>query len=224
MARPKNGVFNAQPVHQLNCAKLKPHVVSEPAEPCSCGAEKTGGPVHRHGPDEGRGLDCPEYMTPEGRKGQCMLSFDDLNRETIVPVGYDQLAEHHGVDDEAATVSPVDSEDLAGTLMGWWMQKAQEEAETVVPKATEYGGASRAADLTQIGRSMAELMNSEFGARYLSDAQLQELACYFYLQGKMGRWHAALMEGRRVSDDTIYDIGIYIKMVQRIRESGGWPV
>lgn len=132
------------------------------------------------------------------------------------------LDEHHG---EPATGPSVDSENLGGTLMGWWVRKAQEEAETVVPKATEYGGNNRAADLTQIGRSMVELMA---GAADFADTgdegELQELACYFYLQGKMGRWHAALMEGRRVSDDTIYDIGIYIKMVQRIREAGGWPV
>jgi hypothetical protein len=115
----------------------------------------------------------------------------------------------------------VNSEDLAGTLMGWWSSRSKEEAETVVPKATEYGGGHRAADLTQVGQTIADLLGRSDN---FTEGNLQELACYFYIVGKMGRWHAALLEGRDVSDDTIYDIGIYIKMVQRIREKGGWPV
>ena len=126
-------------------------------------------------------------------------------------------------DAEAVVVPPVDSEDLGGTLTRWWVQKAREEAEELVPKATEYGGGHRATDLVQLGRSLAQLMGHS-GPGDWTEGQLQELACYFYLQGKMGRWHAALLEGRQVSDDTVHDIKVYATMVQRIREQGGWPV
>jgi hypothetical protein len=113
-------------------------------------------------------------------------------------------------------------------LTKWWMNKAREEISALAPKAEEYGGAHRASDLVQLGRTIAELTGFDADTRRLrgldTDAFYQELACYFYLQGKMGRWQAALLEGRQVSDDTIHDIKIYTTMVQRIREQGGWPV
>jgi hypothetical protein len=159
------------------------------------------GQVHNHRVD-GDGALCKEHTLSDGRrKGDCLLS-------TAAP--------------EAATVPPVDSGDLAGILTQWWLQKANEEATELVPKMQEYGGMHRASDLTQLGRSMADLIAG--AGNFTEEGDLQELACYFYLQGKMGRWQAALLEGRRVSDDTIHDIKIYTTMVQRIREAGGWPV
>lgn len=224
-------------VHQLNCAKLMPTGQPGQSNPCSCGAEakvEYAEAVHNHGPDEGRGLDCPETELANGRRvGACLnvserQSFpDDLegvpyiarSGEKIRPT----LGEAYAASVRAGTVPPVDSEGLGAILARWWYDKSEEEAQGVVPKATEYGGAHRASDLIQLGRTIAELMGFT-GAGRMTEGELQELACYFYLQGKVGRWHAALLEGRRVSDDTLLDIAVYTKMVQRIREVGGWPV
>ena len=41
--------------------------------------------------------------------------------------------------------------------------------------------------------------------------------------GKMARWTDAIRTGRRVSDDTLFDLGIYVRMVHRVRAVGGWP-
>ena len=34
---------------------------------------------------------------------------------------------------------------------------------------------------------------------------------------------AAIRRGEFVSDDTLFDIGVYVRMVQRMRETGNWP-
>lgn len=103
---------------------------------------------------------------------------------------------------------------LARDLYDWWVEKAKDEAEAVVPKAVEYG----ADDLVVIGRELALLMGRE-----VDDEEATELGIYFYELGKMARWRSAIREGRRVSDDTLHDVGVYIRMAQRNREVGGWP-
>jgi hypothetical protein len=203
---------SGQPLHNLNCAKLIPAGELQGVRSCSCGAERP------------RSLDDVS--------GEEWNAASAAYRNKIASPkfpGYSMLDEHHGQDhDEAGTIPPVDSGDLAATLTRWWVQKAEEEARELVPKAVEYGGAHRASDLVQLGRTIAELTGFDADTRRLrgldTDAFYQELACYFYLQGKMGRWQAALLEGRQVSDDTVHDIKIYTTMVQRIREQGGWPV
>lgn len=99
-------------------------------------------------------------------------------------------------------------------LMSWWMQQAETEAERTIPKAVEYGANS----MLDLGQSMARAMHRQVG-----DEEAMELACFFYMQGKMGRWLDAIVAGRRPGDDTPFDIGVYAKMVQRIREAGAWP-
>lgn len=103
---------------------------------------------------------------------------------------------------------------LEEELMSWWMQQAETEANRTIPKAVEYGSNS----MLDLGRSLARTMH-----RTVSDEECMELACFFYIQGKMGRWLDAIVAGRRPGDDTPFDIGVYAKMVQRIRESGSWP-
>lgn len=110
----------------------------------------------------------------------------------------------------------------AQELGEWWEKKAHAEVTPLLLKMTEYGGSGPAVDLIEIGRKMSEL-GPRLAELTKDDASKAELGVYFYLVGKMGRWHAALMEGQPVADDTLYDIGIYVRMVQRIRESGGWP-
>ncbi|WKW85444.1 hypothetical protein SEA_MILANI_53 [Microbacterium phage Milani] len=136
-----------------------------------------------------------------------------------------QRAFQHGVNFNAWT--PVEDQEKATEVRGtalyqWWMQKAHDEIAPMVDKMVEYGGAHRATDLTDLGRTLvaAGVQNPVNGL----SGTYQELGCYFYIQGKIGRWTAAIKEGRPVSDDTLHDIGIYVRMVQRIRTVGGWPV
>ena len=105
-------------------------------------------------------------------------------------------------------------------LEEWWHGQAADEVEPLLKKMTEYGGRGRAVDLIDIGVELGRLM----GREDISDAEATELGIYFYVRGKFSRWFAALSEGNRVSDDTLYDIGIYIRMAQRVRKTGGWPV
>jgi hypothetical protein len=100
-------------------------------------------------------------------------------------------------------------------LAGWWRAKAESEIEMVVAKAVEYG----ARDLVEMGRSLAHMA----GREGLTDAQHAELGCLAYAVGKMARIEAAWHEGRMPSDDSWLDLGVYVRMVQRIREAGGWP-
>lgn len=126
---------------------------------------------------------------------------------------------------------PVEAQEEATKTRGsalyqWWMQTAHDEITPMIDKITEYGGSHRATDLTELGRVLVASgvrVNHGQGSAGL-DPIFQELGCYFYLQGKFGRWTAAIKEGRPVSDDTLHDIGIYVRMVQRIRAVGGWPV
>jgi hypothetical protein len=104
-------------------------------------------------------------------------------------------------------------------LHKWWLDKADAEIAPLLPKILEYGGNGRAIDLINIGRDLAHIAKQE-----VNDAEAAELGIYFYVVGKLGRWSAAIANGKPVSDDTLHDIAIYIKMVQRIREKGGWPV
>lgn len=99
-------------------------------------------------------------------------------------------------------------------LSEWWRQCADDEIARTVPKAVEYG----ATDLIDIGRNVARLAGRE-----VDDRQAAELGIFFYLEGKFARWRSAIMEGRDVSDDTLFDIGVYVRMTQRIREFGSWP-
>ena len=111
-------------------------------------------------------------------------------------------------------------------LETWWGDLAHDEVHRIIDKAQEYGGMHRAQDLLEIGRHLVTAGVRVPGDHLEapSDAQLAELGCYYYLVGKMARWTAAVQEGRLVSDDTLHDIGVYSRMVQRIRHSGGWPV
>lgn len=104
------------------------------------------------------------------------------------------------------------------SLEQWWVDQATTEAANLAAKVTEYGGEGRAVDLIDIGRQIAAI-----GGREVSEAEAQEIGCAFYACGKMGRIMVALREGRMPSDDSWYDLGVYARMVQRIRAVGGWP-
>jgi hypothetical protein len=97
----------------------------------------------------------------------------------------------------------------------WWIDLAHEEVEKVVPKAIEYGST----DLYEIGRALGMV----FGWENLSHEEATELGIYFYELGKFARWTDAIRNRRRVSDDTLHDMGVYVRMAQRNRAVGGWP-
>lgn len=104
--------------------------------------------------------------------------------------------------------------DRAQALIDWWMGSAQDEIERTVPKSVEYGST----DLIDIGLMLAKTMK-----RTVNEEEAAELGVFFYLIGKIARWQSALERGDRPSDDTLLDIGVYVRMAQRIRHSGGWP-
>lgn len=99
-------------------------------------------------------------------------------------------------------------------LSEWWRHAANDEIERTVPKSVEYG----ATDLIDIGRDLARC-----AGRQVADEEAAELGVYFYLRGKLARWTDAVVRGERPSDDTLFDIGVYVRMAQRIRAAGGWP-
>lgn len=113
---------------------------------------------------------------------------------------------------------------LRAELEQWWLDQAHTEINALIPKAIEYGGTERSLDLIAIGRAMVDagFPVPEFENDQAESEFLSELGIYFYMVGKMGRWGAALRQGNFVADDTIYDLGIYARMVQRIRDAGGW--
>jgi hypothetical protein len=111
----------------------------------------------------------------------------------------------------AAFAAPADPEQQ---LIDWWMGKAAAECEQTVSKAIEYGST----DLIDIGMMLARTMRRE-----VDEEEAAELGVFFYLIGKVARWQSAIERGDRPSADTLLDIGVYVRMAQRIRHAGGWP-
>lgn len=104
-------------------------------------------------------------------------------------------------------------------LQGWWVDKAEAEISDMLKKTGEYGGQGRALDLIGIGQDLAHAA----GRGAVGDAEATELGIWFYIRGKVGRAMAAISDGRMPSDDTVHDLLVYGRMIQRTREAGGWP-
>lgn len=102
----------------------------------------------------------------------------------------------------------------AHELAEWWRETAEAEIEQTVSKAVEYG----ATDLIDIGQSLARVAGRE-----IDDATAAEWGIFFYLEGKLSRWRSAIERGDLPSFDTLLDIGVYARMAQRVRMTGGWP-
>lgn len=101
-----------------------------------------------------------------------------------------------------------------GELMDWWQEISRSEAVSTIPKTIEYGST----DLLEMGQSFGGIADRE-----LSDQEATEFGIYWYMLGKMARWTNAMKRGVPVSDDTLHDMAVYVKMAQRNRECGGWP-
>jgi hypothetical protein len=104
--------------------------------------------------------------------------------------------------------------DLVDALATWWRKQAETEILPTVEKAIEYG----ATDLIDIGLMLGRTMGWKVNA-----AEAAELGVFFYLIGKLARWQSAIERHELPSDDTLFDIGVYVRMAQRIRSAGGWP-
>jgi hypothetical protein len=111
----------------------------------------------------------------------------------------------------------------SGALVGaarWWLNTSASDFMAAVPKAHEYGGTQGgSADLRLMGDNLAELM----GWRDVSDAIKQELAVWFYAQGKAARLVSDYQQQRPGKADTWHDLTVYSMMARRLQESGNWP-
>ena len=120
---------------------------------------------------------------------------------------------------EAPPEAPESLSRRAGELERWWLAMANEEIERTVPKVIEYGST----DLAEIGRQMASVSGLATPEGLTDEAYWSELGITFYACGKMARVMEAVREGRVASDDSWFDLGVYVRMVQRVRHSGAWP-
>ena len=110
----------------------------------------------------------------------------------------------------------LSSNGLDSPLIHWWIGFAFAEVMATAPKAEEYGST----ELVEAGAVLQSMLSHPIGT---SDASAMEVQIYLYVLGKIGRWTAAMRCGERVSDDTLFDIGVYVRMAQKIRDTGEWP-
>lgn len=102
----------------------------------------------------------------------------------------------------------------------WWRATAQHDFETMLPKISEYGGAGGgSADLRLMGDNLAELLNW----RDAPEAVRQELAVWFYVQGKAARLVSDYQQQRPGKPDSWHDIVVYAMMARRLQATGEWP-
>lgn len=120
---------------------------------------------------------------------------------------------------ELARRAQLDLPDWAQELREWWTATTDDDISGSLSKVVEYGGSGAAYDLISTGRRLARLSGREVG-----DEEAVELGIAFYISSKLDRWMAAIMDGRRPSDDTLLDVVYYGMMARRNRAVGGWPV
>lgn len=102
----------------------------------------------------------------------------------------------------------------------WWQRIAQEDFAKTIPKVVEYGGTQEgSADLQIMGFALAELTNNHDAP----EAVKQEMACWFYVLGKVARLVSDYKQGKPGKSDTWFDITVYSMMARRLQEAGRWP-
>lgn len=187
------------------CEKRADHVTSEYDV-----VHKAGGLTWRER-EVGRGQRASRGIFDEAFTTTLHFDGKPLNvdlHSLFRPLDAPEVAEVRFNSDGAAPPNPESQ------LTDWWLELATDEAARTVPKAVEYS----ATDLADIGHVLART-----AGRTVSDEEAAELGVFFYLQGKLSRWAGAVAQGKRPSDDTIFDIGVYCRMAQRIRQFGNWP-
>ena len=102
----------------------------------------------------------------------------------------------------------------------WWLDTAAADFSASIPKTHEYSGQrGGSADLRLMGDNMAELL----GWEGVSDATKQELAVWFYVQGKSARLVSDYQQRRPGKADTWLDLTTYCMMARRLQAAGMWP-
>lgn len=104
-------------------------------------------------------------------------------------------------------------ESVERDLRAWWETTSEHDLEETVPKAVAYGTES----MVEFGRTIGRL-----AGRKLTETEALEWAIFAYMQGKMGRWLAALQRGERCDGDTLKDLTVYSNMARKVRETGMW--
>lgn len=182
------------------------------------GQQELAGEQHDDGHQELIGK--PPYQTTDlrevghpvgGRIEQFPRIGEATRHEAISSAGVTTAQITRGVGDLSEAVRGLTGKHR---LQQWWIDLAKQELGRLMPKVHEYG----ATDLRDIGHTLART-----AGRVVDDEEAAELGIYFYLVGKMSRWTDAVARGERPSDDTLHDIGVYVRMAQRIRVAGGWP-
>lgn len=103
--------------HHVGCRRITSAGKYDASQECDCPQPKRL--THNHGPDEGRGLNCPEYELSNGDKvGYCVLTADD-REELGFSSSWPNVKRRALGLPEAGAVSPVysaDSEDHGGEV------------------------------------------------------------------------------------------------------------
>jgi hypothetical protein len=125
-------------------------------------------------------------------------------------------------DDQVYVYLPV-PEGADQDLFWWWMKTSYQDFEASGPKTEEYG----AHDLEIMGMVLVLFGYRNQAADAISRAQAApvgtELACWFYVLGKVCRLLSDYMAMRPGKADTWHDTCVYSMMARRIQEVGGWP-
>jgi hypothetical protein len=125
---------------------------------------------------------------------------------------------------ETHLMIPMDL-DEGSELLAWWMETALSDYRAGAPKVDEYG----AHDLEIMGAVLMVLVYRERldVLREASHAStmpvMTELACWFYVLGKVARLVSDYMAERPGKSDTWHDVTFYSMMARRIQETGRWP-
>lgn len=109
---------------------------------------------------------------------------------------------------------PDDIGQRAVEMERWLSDLHERTADETVRKAIEYGSS----DLELMGNAMLMLVPEPRRDRVLG----LEMACGFYLLGKIARMFGAFEKGDKPSGDTIFDAMVYAQMMLKIRETGKW--
>lgn len=158
--------------------------------------------------------------------GQRTQAPPDMVAAVFGPVTERALAQRVTVPDEpdtcaheTATCTAPPEPHWADQLRQWWISTADRDISESLDKIVQYGGSGPAYDLVSTGHDLAAM-----NGRKVSDEEAVEMGIVFYLSSKVNRWMAAVIDGRRPSDDTLLDITYYSMMARRNRAVGGWPI
>lgn len=143
---------------------------------------------------------------------------EESEEECPTGPGFQEQAEAHAHSLAEGLSAVLASHGVLDPTVHWWVQHSLQEALPTVAKAKEYG----TTELVEAGRLLGSQLVGYQG-KPVTDQQALELQVYQYVVGKLGRWTAAVRRGESVSDDTLFDLGVYARLVQKARETGEWP-